>query len=138
MGYLTDNIPPGKNHAICQDLYIFRMIVTPGFKTDLQLSALIMDVLPDVEEWQFSGRRRCPIIPGRGKARGVRRQIHPAAYAQNSRRMRPFTEEVHYAFHTELQRSQVAARFDVEGIKYKLMDEPTPSTAAQPVVIVLP
>jgi hypothetical protein len=137
MGYLTDNIPPGSNHAICQDLYKFRIIVQPGFKSDVALASIIKDEVPDVEEWQFSGRRRCPIIPARGKSRPVRRQIHPAAYAQNSRRVRPFTEEVVFAFHTENQRSQVAARFDQERVKYRLEDEPTSGSNGQIVVVVV-
>jgi hypothetical protein len=139
MGYLSDNIPPGKNHAICQDLYPFRIIVQPGYLSDVQLSSIIMDEFPDVEEWQYSGRRRCPVVPTRGKARPIRRKIHPAAYAQNSRYMRPFTEEVIYAFHTEAQRAQVAARFDQERIKYRLEDEPDQSgNNTGPVFIIVP
>ena len=137
MGYLSDNIPPGSNHAICQDLYKFRIIIQPGFASNVKLSQIIMDEIPDVEEWQFSGRRRCPIVPTRGKARPARRAIHPASWAQNSRRMRPFTEEVVYAFHTEEQRAQVMARLDQEGFKYRIEDEPTPGDNGQVVIIVV-
>jgi len=125
MGYLTDNIPLGENSAFCQDLYVYRIIVQPGSLSDSALSSIVKDEIPDVEEWQYSGRRRCPIVPNRGKAKGIRRVIHPAGYAQNSRRVRPFTEEVTYAFHTNDQRSQIAARFDVERISYRLEDEPS-------------
>lgn len=137
MGYLTDNIPPGQNFAICQDLYKFRIIIQPGSASDVKISGFIMDELPDVEEWQYSGRRRCPVVPGRGKARPIRRKIHPASWAHNSRRMRPFTEEVVYAFHTEGQRDQVAARLTQEGFKFRLEDEPTPGDNGQIVIIVV-
>lgn len=125
MGYLTDNIPPGRNHAICQDLYPYRMIVAPGFKSDVELSSFVKDEIPDVEEWQFSGRRRSPVVPATGRARPIRRTVHPAAYAQDSRYVRPFSEEVHYGFHTTGQRAAVAARFDVERVTYRIVDEPS-------------
>jgi hypothetical protein len=121
MGYLFDNIPPGQNFVLCPDLYLYRLIVQPGFLSDFSLGAIIKDELPDVEEWQYSGRRRRPVI---SQGRVVRRQVHPATYAQNSRMMRPFSEVVHYAFHTPSQRAQVMARFDQERIKYEVYNEP--------------
>lgn len=124
MGYLTDNIPLGRNYALCQDLYSFRMVVQPGVLTDSKLSAIVKDEIPDVEEWQFSGRRRCPIVPSRGRAKGIRRVIHPSSWAFNSRRMRPFTEEVYFAFRTAAQQSQVAARMDAERISYTIHNTP--------------
>ena len=128
MGYLGDNIPLGRNYAFCQDLYVYRIIVNPSFASDVALQQYVKDEIPDVEEWQFSGRRRCPVVPNRGKARSVQgRQIHPAAWAQNSRLMRPFTAEVVFAFHTEGQRDQVAARLTQEGFKYRFENEPSSS-----------
>jgi hypothetical protein len=124
MGYLTDNIPVGRNFAFCQDLYLYRLIVKPQFASDFQLSSFVKDEVPDVEEWQFSGRRRCPVAPPTGRAQSSRRQVHPATWAQNSRYMRAFTEEVFYAFHTEAQRAQVAARLDQERYSYRLVNEP--------------
>lgn len=137
MGYLTDNIPPGRNFAICQELYAFKIIIQPAFASDTALAGIIKDEIPDIEEWQFSGRRRRP-VSGRGKAKPIGRVLHPSTYAQNSRRMRPFTEEVVFAFHTEAQRLQVAMRLDVEGFKYRLEDEPTSSTGGSMMVIVVP
>jgi hypothetical protein len=138
MGYLSDNTPPGKNHVICQELYKFRVIIQPRFASNLTLQSIVKDELPDVEEWQFSGRRRCPAPMQRGKAQSVAgRMIHPSSYAQNSRRMRPFTEEVVFAFHTETQRARVLARLDVEGFKYRIEDEPTPSSGGGIVIIVV-
>ena len=125
MGYLTDSIPLGENSAFCQDLYVYRMIVQPGARSDVELSAIIKDEIPDIEEWQYSGRRRCPILPSRGKEKGIRRVIHPSGYAQNSRRVRPFTELVIYAFHTSAQRDQIAARFVQERISYRVENEPS-------------
>ena len=125
MGYLTDNIPLGRNSAFCQDLYRFRLVVQPGSASDATISAIIKDELPDVEEWQYSGRRRCPVIPSRGKSRSIRRVIHPATWAQNSRLIRPFTEEVVYAFHTEAQRTQIEARLVQERFKFRIENEPT-------------
>jgi hypothetical protein len=125
MGYLSDNIPPGQNFAFCQDLYLFRIILQPGFLSNIEITSIVKDEIPDVEEWQFSGRRRCPVLPARGKERAIRRVINPSTWAQNSRRMRPFTEEVHLAFHTTNQRAQVAARFDQERISYRLENAPS-------------
>ena len=125
MGYLSDNIPLGQNYAFCQDLYLFRIILQPGYLSDVEITSIVKDEIPDVEEWQFSGRRRCPIIPARGKARAIRRVINPSSWAHNSRRMRPFTEEVHLAFHTTAQRAQVAARFNQERISYRLENAPS-------------
>jgi len=136
MGYLTDNIPPGRNYAICQELYPFRIIIKPQFASNTKLAGFIKDEIPDVEEWQFSGRRRCPVTPGRGKARPIRRKIHPATWAQNSRRMRPFIEEVVFAFHTEEQRDQVAARLVQERYKFRFEDEPTPNNGGVVFIVV--
>jgi len=125
MGYLTDNTPPGKNYVICQDLYPYRIVINPGEKSNLTLQTIVRDELPDVEEWQFSGRRRCPVAPSRGKSKGVYgRQIVPYGWALDSRRMRPFVEEVVFAFHTELQRSKVTARLTAERFKFRLQNEP--------------
>ena len=125
MGYLTDNTPSGQNFVFCPDLYLYRLIVKPQFASDFQLSSFVKDEVPDVEEWQFSGRRRCPVAPATGSARPRRRQVHPATYAENSRYMRAFTEEVYYAFHTEAQRTQVAARLDQERFSYRFENEPS-------------
>jgi hypothetical protein len=137
VGYLSDNIPAGANHVICQDLYQFRIFIEPKFASDFKLASIVKDEIPDVEEWQFSGRRRNRAVPSRGSSRAIRRTIHPATIAQNSRRIRPFTEEVVFAFHTELQRTQVAARLTNEGFKFRLVDEPTSSAAGAMIIIVI-
>jgi len=124
VGYLADNIPLGRNTAICQELYPFRVIITPGFASNIVLQQLVLDELPDVEDWQFSGRRRCPVPPSRGSARRIRRVIHPRGYAQNSRYVRQFTEEVVFAFHSTLQRDKVTARLTLEGFTFRLENEP--------------
>lgn len=121
MGYLFDNIPPGQNYVLCPDLYPYRLIVKPGFLSDRELGEIIKDELPDVEEWQYSGRRRRSVV---SRSTGVRRQVHPATYAHNSRRMRPYSEVVHYAFHTADQRDQVVSRLIQERIKYEVYNEP--------------
>ena len=133
MGYLTDNTPPTSNSVICQDLYLFRIIITPGFASDTELQILVRDVLPDVEEWQFSGRRFSPGTPFGPK----KRVIHPASYAHNSRKMRNFDERVVFYFHNEIQRQAVADRLTTQGFKFVLQDEPTPSNN-ETIVIVVP
>ena len=126
MGYLTDNIPPGRNYAYCQDLYLYRMIVDPAFASDVKLQQIVQDEIPDVEEWQFSGRRRCPVVPSRGPARKAQgRVVHPATWAEDSRLVRPFTAEVVFAFRTTAQRDQVGARMTQEGFKFRLENEPS-------------
>ena len=142
MGYLTDNLPPGKNHVICQDLYPFRLIVNnlgshwtePRYVSDAELQLLVKDVLPDIEKWQFSGRRYRP--------KAVRRSpriVHPARYAQNSRPMRAFHERVVFSFHTEPQRDAAAARLRNSGFRdLTYQDEPTPNPVEGIVVVVIP
>ncbi len=131
MGYLDDNMPENAFAIVCSDLYKFRMIVNPGFASDLDLQQLVKEVLPDVQEWQFSGRRFCP-----RSDRRIPQTIRPRIYAQNSRKMRQFEERVFFAFGTALQRSEVGALFDTKRIKYTIEDEPTPLT--QDVIIVVP
>lgn len=131
MGYLTDNTPPTRNWVICQELYPFRIVIEPGFATDVELQLLVKDVVPDVEEWQYSGRRRCPLPAGK-----LSRVIHPAAYAQNSRKMRQFIEMVVFAFHLESDRMAVAARLTSQGFKFTIEDEPTPMGSGTIVIVV--
>ena len=118
MGYLTDNTPDGRFWVFCPDIYPYRIIVEPGFASNIQLSTIVKDVIPDVEDWQFSGRRFCP--QPRTKQRRV---IHPASYAQNSRKMRPRIERVVYAFHDTLQRQMVADRLTNEGFNVTLQND---------------
>jgi hypothetical protein len=118
MGYLNDNTPDSRFWVICPDIYPYRIIVDPGFASNLELSTIVKDVLPDVEDWQFSGRRYCP-QPRRKQPR----VIHPARYAQNSRKMRPRVERVVYAFHDTLQRQSVANRLTNLGFSIKLEND---------------
>lgn len=121
MGYLTDNIPPGKFWVICSDLYPYRIYVNPNFYSDRELQLIVEEVIPDVEEWQFSGRRFIPVTPNNK----ILRNIFPANYAHNSRKMRPYTEKVVFAFHTTAQRALVASRFSGLFLTYELENEPT-------------
>ena len=131
MGYLDDNTPENSFAVVCSDLYKFRMVVNPGFATDLELQTLVREALPDVQEWQFSGRRFCPRTD-----RKIPQTVRPRIYAQNSRKIRQFEQRVVFAFHTTLQRSEVGALFDTKRINYTIVDEPTPLT--QSVIIVVP
>lgn len=135
MGYLTDSTPVGRNHVVCQDLYSFRILVEPGFASNQELQLLVKDVIPDIEEWQFSGRRFCP-KPRLGTP--INPVVHPSAYAQNSRKKRQFDEIVVFAFHTTLQRDQVAARLTTQGFKYSFQDEPTRPINDSTLVILVP
>lgn len=120
MGYLLDNVPPGQFYVLCADLYIFRLEIEPRFSTDRELMKKVKDVIPDIEEWQFSGRRRRPLSDGRQS-----RINFPINYAVNSRRMREFEDFVVFAFHTVEQRAAVATRLVNEGYTIKLLNEPT-------------
>lgn len=57
MGYLFDNIPPGRIDVLCHDLYPFRIKVLPAFFETYEIQLQVKDVIPDVEEWQYSGKR---------------------------------------------------------------------------------
>lgn len=118
MGHLDDNTPPGSFYVICQEVYPLRLVVYPGFASDQELSAIVKDVLPDVQDWQFSGRRY-RLLP-----QPHSRVIHPAGYAQNSRKMRTFQERVVFGFHSALQRDAVVARFSNLGYKFEIVNEP--------------
>lgn len=119
MGYLRDNIRPRRFYAECEEIYPYRIIINPGFASDVELRTLVKDVLPDVEDWQFSGRRylRKPVY-GR-KTRG----IYPSSYAQNSRKIRDYDERVIFAFHSTVQRDAVAARLTNNRFSYKFEDD---------------
>jgi hypothetical protein len=132
MGYLTDNTPHASNSASCHELYLYRIIISPGFASDLELQQLVRDVVPDPEEWQFSGRQHNPPPGGFGKSPRV---VHPATYAQNSRKMRVWIEQVYFAFHTEEQRASVAARLSNRGFSYRLQNEPSDPN---PIIVVVP
>ena len=61
MGYLADNLPPGRSVADCPDLYPYELVVEwlvndPFFSPSPieQLAGAIREVLPDVEVWQRS------------------------------------------------------------------------------------
>ena len=131
MGYLADNKTPKRFYVECEEIYPLRVIVKPGFASDADLRMLVKDVLPDVEDWQFSGRRyHSKPVYGR-KTKG----IHPATYAQNSRKIRDFDEEVVFGFHSTVQRDAVTARLANNGFSYKVEDDPT---SMSEVVIVVP
>ena len=133
MGYLTDNTPRTRNSVVCSDLYLYRIIVNPGFASDRELRTIIRDVIPDVEDWQFSGRRFCPVPRGNK----IHRVIHPATYANNSRKMREYTETVVFAFRSTTIRDTAAARLASNGFSYTYQDEPT-SSPGETVFIIVP
>lgn len=67
MGYLIDNLPPRKDQIVeCPKLYklilkvkhrskFFAMIAA---ETDDTIGKIIRSVVPDPEDWQYSGRRK--------------------------------------------------------------------------------
>ena len=133
MGYLSDNTPANKNWVFCEDLYKFRIRIDPRLQKDIVFQKLVKDVLPDVEEWQYSGRRLCP----RPAAKPVNPIIFPD-YAVNSRKKRQYTALVIFAFNLSSQRDAVAARLDTEGYNYSYEDEPTPPVADGEIILLLP
>lgn len=133
MGYLDLVTPDGRNWVICQDVYPFRIHITPGFASNLELQELVRELIPDVEEWQFSGRRFCPKGPLAPK-----NPVLSPCYAVNSRKIRQFDEIVVFAFHLPSQRDTVAARLTNEGFKFFFRDEPTPSSASSDIVVIVP
>ena len=67
MGYLSDNLPPRREQIVeCPALYklILRVRHRPPYfaqiaaETDLTISLIVKSVVPDVEDWQYSGRRK--------------------------------------------------------------------------------
>ena len=61
MGYLYDNLPFGRKFADCPALYEYALIVEYEQRDlfmypppDDKLGLIIKEVLPDVEDWQFS------------------------------------------------------------------------------------
>jgi len=120
VGYLKDNTPPGKYWVICPEIYPYRLIVRPKFAKDDALCLIVKGVLPDVEDWQFSGRRYQP-LPRLMQPRN----IHPATSAIDSRAMRPRRERVVFAFHDIAQRAEVATQFTILGYRFELQNEPS-------------
>jgi len=61
MGYLQDNLPYGVSVADCPDLYQYALVVSwvvndPFTAPTIvdRIGLLVKEVLPDVEDWQFS------------------------------------------------------------------------------------
>lgn len=66
MGYLADNLPQRKDQFVeCQKLYKLILKVKHRSKfyaliageTDDTIAAIVRGVVPDIEDWQFAGRR---------------------------------------------------------------------------------
>jgi len=66
MGYLYDNLPQRKDQVVeCPRLYklVLRVRHRPPFlaleaaETDDSIAHIVLSVVPDVEDWQFQGRR---------------------------------------------------------------------------------
>ena len=115
MGYLAQNTPPTRHWAICEDLYPLRLTIVPKFSSDDGLAFIIKDVLPDVEDWQFSGRRFRLLSPFQQP-----NPLPSTAYAINSRKMRPREEFVVFAFHDLDQRTAVTNRLTALGFQFSL------------------
>lgn len=134
MGYLFDNIPPTVFGVECEDLYNFRLFVDPGLDDDPTIRGIVRELLPDVETWQFSGRRtRCP----RTDRRQVR-IVHPYGFSNQDRKTRQYLERVVFAFSTAILRDQAAARFTNLGYVVTIQDEPgnTPPVEYDPIIII--
>lgn len=67
MGYLLDNLPARKQQIVeCPELYKLGLRVRrrpprealAAAESDLSVSLIIKEVIPDVEEWQYAGTRR--------------------------------------------------------------------------------
>lgn len=133
MGYLFDNIPPTQFGVECESLYTYRIIIDPFLSSDKTLQELVEDVVPDVETWQFSGRRkRCPRTDGKQV-----RIIHPYGFSNQDRKTQQYLERVVFAFSTEVLRDQVAARLTNEGFQYTVQNGPgtTPPEEYDPIII---
>lgn len=120
MGYLSDNTPRTSWSVCCTDLYRYRLIIKPGYSSDLELREIVIDVLPDVEEWQFSGRRFWA-LPRYGPRPD--RVILPG-YGLRRQNVRVYDERVVFAFHTEEERQAVADRLTTLRYKYEFQTEP--------------
>ena len=123
MGYLTDNTLPGKPFVECRDLYVYRLEVEPKFKETREVNAIVRDQVPDVEEWQFSGRRKCPPLPPIQVRRDTTRKV-----AEDSLFVRRFTEVIRYAFRTREQRDAVVVRLSNQGLVVRAIDPPAAVT----------
>ncbi len=67
MGYLQDNLPQRKVQNVdCSALYPLLLKVKHralpqerwAGDSDLKTSLIVKDIVPDVEDWQYSGRKR--------------------------------------------------------------------------------
>jgi len=106
MGYLTDNTPPRTNVADCLVLYIYGLRVIPGYYTADELGLMVKEVLPDVEDWQFSDARR--VDPRR-----------------RPRSDSPTHLKVDFQFHREPDRSKVANYFTSKGLSWSIYNIPS-------------
>lgn len=130
MGYLTDNVTPGKPFVECLDIYPFRLEVSPGFAETREINAIIREQITDVEDWQFQGRRKCPPLPPI-----QRRRPQTRVTAQDSLFVRRFTEVVRYAFRNATLRDQAQALLNLRGFTTREINEPSDPNA---MVIIVP
>lgn len=117
MGFIADNTT-GPPPYSCHELYHWLIRVDPGFdKTDTRMDLIIADEEPDVELWQFMGRRFFPPNP---PAPWVRPQPPAADYSPpryGAVRGRTAVIRTQYSFATEALRDRVAARLTAEGFR---------------------
>lgn len=115
MGYIADHTT-GPPPFSCHDLYKWLLRVDPGFDlNDDAISALVVNEEPDVELWQYMGRRFIPTDP---PVPWVRKPRPEADYSYPRRgRVRGGVNQIRaqYSFATEALRDRVVGRLTVAG-----------------------
>lgn len=120
MGYIADNttgLPPFS----CHELYRWLFRVDPGFdRDDVAIDAIIRNEEPDIELWQYMGRRFMPPNPPRQWTRTPRVAADYSPPRYGAVRGRIAVVRVQYSFANEPLRDRVAARLTAE--RYSITD----------------
>jgi hypothetical protein len=117
MAYIDNSGVIGPPHS-CHDLYAWVLRVDPGFNTDdAPIDRIVRDEEPDIELWQYMGRRFMPPNPPRQWTRTPRVAADYSPPRYGAVRGRIAIIRTQYSFATQALRDRVAARLTAEGFQ---------------------
>lgn len=122
-GYLFDRTTVKAPEVLCNDLYRFVLRVFPGFDSDAVLADILVEAFPDVQTWQYMGRRFCPLPPaGRKSPRPVRPYVN---YFPDGKVRPTQPDQVQYGFSTAALRDEAVVVLRANGYQIaQIWNEP--------------
>ncbi len=118
MGYINDTVNPPAPYS-CHELYKWLLRVAPKFSTDDEMCSLVKDEEPDVEQWQYMGRRYFS-KPNVQYTRTPRETVDYSPPRRGKVHNHTDAEVIQFSFATQPLRDRVRDRLVAEG--YKVTD----------------